>query len=170
MIEALRHLLLENPVGLLFTILAVGYLIGKAKLRGFELGPVTGVLFAGLVFGHRGFELSPHVQTFGFVLFIFSVGFQAGPNFFTMLRREGPRYFLLAVVVAAVRRTSAGPRAVPVGSYPTVARSVSRRVRRAGSATLTAATPGRLPPRRAAGASSSSIRALAARYAASEPW
>jgi putative transport protein len=99
--DAVRHLLLENPVGLLFTILAVGYLIGKAKLRGFELGPVTGVLFAGLVFGHRGYELSPNVQTFGFVLFIFSVGFQAGPSFFTMLRREGPRYFLLAIVVAA---------------------------------------------------------------------
>jgi len=101
MTDAVRHLLLENPVGLLFTILAVGYLIGKAKLRGFELGPVTGVLFAGLVFGPRGYALSPNVQTFGFVLFIFSVGFQAGPSFFTMLRREGPRYFLLSIVVAA---------------------------------------------------------------------
>jgi putative transport protein len=101
MVEAFRHLLLENPVGLLFTILAMGYLIGKANVRGFELGPVTGVLFAGLVFGHRGYEFSPNVQTFGFTLFIFSVGFQAGPNFFTVMRREGPRYFLLAIVVAA---------------------------------------------------------------------
>ena len=100
MIDALNYLLRENPVGLLFTILAAGYLIGKFKVRGFELGPVTGVLFAGLVFGQRGFELGPHVQTFGFVLFIFSVGFQAGPSFFVMLRREGPRYFALAMVVA----------------------------------------------------------------------
>ena len=100
MIDALNYLLRQNPVGLLFTILAAGYLIGKFKVRGFELGPVTGVLFAGLVFGQRGFELSPHVQTFGFVLFIFSVGVQAGPSFFVMLRREGPKYFVLALVVA----------------------------------------------------------------------
>ena len=101
MIEALDHLLRENPVGLLFVILGVGYLIGKTKVRGFELGPVTGVLFAGLVFGHLGFELPPQAQTFGFVLFIFSVGFQAGPGFFEVLRREGAKYFLMAVVVAA---------------------------------------------------------------------
>ena len=101
MADALNYLLRQNPVGLLFTILAAGYLIGKFKVRGFEFGPVTGVLFAGLVFGHYGFELTPHVQTFGFVLFIFSVGFQAGPSFFVMLRREGPKYFALAMVVAS---------------------------------------------------------------------
>jgi len=61
MAEALDHLLRENPVGLLFVILFFGYLIGKFKVRGFELGPVTGVLFSGLVFGLslllvRGFQ------------------------------------------------------------------------------------------------------------------
>jgi putative transport protein len=101
MLEALDHLLRENPVGLLFAILAAGYLIGKTRIRGFEFGSVTGVLFAGLVFGHYGFELGPGVQTFGFALFIFSVGFQAGPSFFEVLRRDGARYFLLAIVVAA---------------------------------------------------------------------
>ena len=101
MIEAMDHLLREHPVGLLFVILAFGYLIGKPRIRGFELGPVTGVLFAGLVFGHLGFEIPPEAQTFGFVLFIFSVGFQAGPGFFEVLRRDGAKYFVLAMVVAA---------------------------------------------------------------------
>ncbi len=101
MIEVLDSLLRENPVVLLFVILAFGYLIGKPQVRGFELGPVTGVLFAGLVFGHLGFELSRESQTFGFVLFIFSVGFQAGPEFFEVLRREGAKYFLMAIAVAA---------------------------------------------------------------------
>jgi putative transport protein len=100
MLEALDLLLRDNPVGLLFVVLAAGYLIGKTRVRGFELGSVTGVLFAGLVFGHYGFELGPGVQTFGFALFIFSVGFQAGPSFFEVLRRDGARYFLLAIVVA----------------------------------------------------------------------
>ncbi len=101
MTEALDHLLRENPVGLLFVILFFGYLIGKFRVRGFELGSVTGVLFSGLVFGHLGYELRPEAQSFGFVLFIFSVGFQAGPGFFEVLRRDGAKYFLLALVVAA---------------------------------------------------------------------
>jgi putative transport protein len=100
MIEALDQLLRQNPVGLLFVILGIGYLIGKTKIRGFELGPVTGVLFAGLVFGHFGFTVSPEAQTFGFVMFIFSVGFQAGPEFFEVLRRDGAKYFLMAMTVA----------------------------------------------------------------------
>jgi putative transport protein len=100
MAESLNELLRENPVGLLFVILFFGYLIGKFRVRGFELGPVTGVLFSGLVFGHLGFEMRPEAQTFGFVLFIFSVGFQAGPGFFEVLRRDGAKYFLLALVVA----------------------------------------------------------------------
>ncbi len=77
-----EQFLRDQPIALLFVILALGYLIGKTKIRGFEFGPVTGVLFAGLVFGHFGFEFIPAVQTFGFVMFIFSVGFQAGPSFF----------------------------------------------------------------------------------------
>jgi putative transport protein len=100
-IELFDRLLREHPIGLLFVILAFGYLIGKTKVRGFELGPVTGVLFAGLVFGHYGYEITPQAQTFGFVMFIFSVGFQAGPGFFEVLRRDGVKYFLMAVVVAA---------------------------------------------------------------------
>ena len=48
MIEALDNLLRQQPVGLLFVVLGVGYLIGKTRVRGFELGPVTGVLFASL--------------------------------------------------------------------------------------------------------------------------
>ena len=72
--EALDQILREQPIALLFVILGAGYLIGKTKVRGFELGAVTGVLFAGLVFGHLGYEMSPTAQTFGFVMFIFSVG------------------------------------------------------------------------------------------------
>jgi len=101
MTQALDHLLREHPVGLLFVVLAVGYLIGKTRIRGFELGSVTGVLFAGLVFGHLGYEIPANAKTFGFVLFIFSVGFQAGPSFFEVVRRDGARYFVLAMVVAA---------------------------------------------------------------------
>jgi putative transport protein len=97
LVEFLR----SNPVGLLFAVLGLGYLLGKTKINGFEIGSISGVLFVGLVFGHFGFEMHPTVQSLGFVLFIFSVGLQAGPGFFSVLRQDGAKYFALAVVIAA---------------------------------------------------------------------
>ena len=84
----LHTFLLEHPVGVLFLIVGIGYLIGRVRIAGIDLGPVTGVLFAGLVFGYYGYELSPTVQTLGFVTFIFCVGVQAGPRFFNVLRTD----------------------------------------------------------------------------------
>lgn len=95
----LHAFLVAHPVGLLFLVIGIGYLIGKARIGSFDLGSVSGVLFAGLVFGYRGYDLSPQTQTMGFVLFIFSVGLQAGPRFFSVLRTDGLRYLSLAVVI-----------------------------------------------------------------------
>jgi putative transport protein len=95
----LHALLKEHPVGLLFLVVGLGYLVGRIRIGGFDFGPVSGVLFVGLVFGHYGYDMSPTVQTMGFVLFIFSVGLQAGPQFFSVLRTDGLRYFALAVVI-----------------------------------------------------------------------
>jgi putative transport protein len=69
----LEEFLRNNPAGMLFTVLGLGYLVGKRKILGFELGSITGVLFVGLVFGHFGYEFNPTLQSIGFVLFIFSV-------------------------------------------------------------------------------------------------
>ena len=90
-----------QPVLALFLILGMGYLIGSVRIGSFSLGPVAGVLFAGLFLGHFDFRMSPGAQAVGFALFIFSVGYQAGPRFFDVLRTDGLRYFLLAVVIAA---------------------------------------------------------------------
>jgi len=90
----------NHPVLLLFILIALGYLIGSPKIRGFSFGPVAGVLFAGLAFGHFGYRLSPDAQALGFALFIFSVGYQAGPRFFDVLKVDGLKYFMLALVIA----------------------------------------------------------------------
>ena len=100
MLGYLMEFMQGNPVALLFAVLGLGYLVGKTTIKGFELGSVTGVLFVGLVFGHLGFTMNPTVQSLGFVLFIFSVGLQAGPSFFAVLRQDGAKYFALAVVIA----------------------------------------------------------------------
>ncbi len=89
-----------QPVLTLFLILGMGYLIGGIRIGSFSLGPVAGVLFAGLFLGHFDFRMNAGAQAVGFALFIFSVGYQAGPRFFDVLRTDGLKYFLLALVVA----------------------------------------------------------------------
>ena len=96
-----------QPVLTLFLILGMGYLIGNIRIGSFSLGPVAGVLFAGLFLGHFEFRMSAGAQAVGFALFIFSVGYQAGPRFFDVLRADGLKYFLLALVVAATGFTIA---------------------------------------------------------------
>ena len=99
-LDALAGLLRDNQALLFFVVLGFGYLLGKIKIKGFEFGPVAGVLFVGLVFGHYGYGNDLPVQSIGFMMFIFSVGVQAGPRFFSVLLQDGLRYFILALVVA----------------------------------------------------------------------
>ena len=99
--EYLDELLHLQPALMLFLIIGLGYLLGNIRIGGFSFGPVAGVLFAGLFLGHFGFRITPGAQAVGFAMFIFSVGYQAGPRFFAVLRQDGLKYFSLAVVVAA---------------------------------------------------------------------
>lgn len=94
------ELLRENPLLLIFTVLGIGYLVGNIRVLGNALGPTIGVLLIGLLFGSRDLTIAPMVGTFGFALFIFSVGLQAGPSFFSAFREDGPRYVILSCVVA----------------------------------------------------------------------
>ena len=83
-----------------FLVIGIGYFIGNLRLGSFSIGSVAGVLFAGLIFGYFGFRISSSSQMVGFALFIFSVGYQAGPGFVAVLKQDGLKYFVLAVVVA----------------------------------------------------------------------
>ncbi|NOR55932.1 MAG: hypothetical protein GQ531_06960 [Sulfurovum sp.] len=83
-----------------FIVLGVGYYIGNIRIGSFSIGAVAGVLFVGLFFGHYGFRISTSGQMIGFALFIFSVGYQAGPGFVAVLKQDALKYFTLALVVA----------------------------------------------------------------------
>jgi putative transport protein len=83
----------------LFIILACGALLGSLSWRGISLG-TAGVLFAALVFGHFGFSVPKAVMDLGLLLFVYSVGLQAGPRFFRMFRKQGFRYVAIGVAVA----------------------------------------------------------------------
>ena len=92
--------LTTQPVFTLFLVLALGHLLGRVRIGSVSFGPVAGVLFAGLFFGYLGLTMAPGAQAVGFALFIFAVGYQAGPQFFEVLRQDGLRYLTLAAIVA----------------------------------------------------------------------
>ena len=90
----------SNMVLMIFAVVSLGLLVGRLKIGPIQLGSTTGVLLIGLLFGHLGFTADPMLGAFGFTVFIFTVGLQAGPTFFSVFFTEGAKYITLAVVVA----------------------------------------------------------------------
>ena len=107
--ESIAHLLL-----LYSFVIAVGVLLGKLKLRGVSFG-VAFILFTGIVVGHFGFtgnlKTIGFVQDFGLILFVYSLGLQVGPSFFTSFRQGGMRMNRLAVYLVLLNL------AVAIGVY-----------------------------------------------------
>ena len=83
-------------------VIAVGVLLGKIKFFGVSLG-VTFVLFTGIVCGHFGFtgntQILNFMQDFGLILFVFCIGLQVGPSFFTSFKKGGVSMNVVAVGV-----------------------------------------------------------------------
>ncbi len=83
-------------------VIAMGVMIGKVKFFGVSLG-VTFVLFVGILVGHLGFSANPELmhfmREFGLILFIYSIGLQVGPGFFSSFKKGGMQQNLLAASV-----------------------------------------------------------------------
>lgn len=98
--ESIAHLLL-----LYSFVIAVGVMLGKLKFRGISLG-VAFILFSGIVAGHFGLtgnlKTIGFVQDFGLILFVYSLGLQVGPSFFTSFRKGGMRMNRLAFYMIAL--------------------------------------------------------------------
>lgn len=101
--EWINELLWGNGVGhailLLSVVIALGIQLGKIKMFGVSLG-ITMVLFVGILLGHFGFQANPVVvqffKEFGLILFVYSVGMQVGPGFFSSFRKGGITLNMLA--------------------------------------------------------------------------
>lgn len=82
-------------------VIAAGIYLGKLKIAGVSLG-VTFVLFMGILMGHFGYEVDEStlkfVREFGLILFIFSIGLQVGPGFFSSFKKGGVTLNGLAVL------------------------------------------------------------------------
>lgn len=96
---------LASTLILLSFVIAAGVFIGKIKFFGVSLG-VTFVLFVGILMGHLGYEIDPgilkFVREFGLILFIFSIGLQVGPSFFSSFKEGGIRLNGLAMLAIAL--------------------------------------------------------------------
>jgi putative transport protein len=99
------NLLDQNPILLIFVALAIGLAFGKIRFGNLQLGNSIGVLIASLVMGHLGFSFNAEALTIGFMLFIYCVGIEAGPNFFGIFFRDGKHYLILSLVVLVTALT-----------------------------------------------------------------
>ena len=89
-----------HSVLILSLVIAFGIMLGKVKIAGISLG-VTWILFVGIVFGHFNLSLNEHLlhflKEFGLILFVYSIGLQVGPGFFSAFKKGGFTLNILAV-------------------------------------------------------------------------
>lgn len=78
------NLLSANDVLLLFVVLSLGLCLGKLRIGSIQLGSSIGVLVMSLLLGEQHFAINTSALSLGFMLFIFCVGIEAGPNFFSI--------------------------------------------------------------------------------------
>ena len=94
-----------HSVLILALVIALGIALGKLKIGGIRLG-VTWILFVGIAFSHFGMQLNEHlvhfVKEFGLILFVYSIGLQVGPSFFSSFKKGGMTLNLLAVGIVVL--------------------------------------------------------------------
>jgi len=96
-------------ISLLSLVAILGLGIGHIRLRGVSLG-IGGVLFGGIIVGHfltrQNFALNEHtmhfIQEFGLILFVYTIGIQVGPGFFSSLRQSGLRLSGVAMAIVGL--------------------------------------------------------------------
>ncbi|MCK9320623.1 MAG: transporter, partial [Bacteroidales bacterium] len=90
--------LLLTPYFALFLIIILGFILGAVKIKGIKLD-VSAILFVAMVFGYYGLEFPDTLKQIGLVLFIFTIGFQAGPSLFETFRKDGKKLVALATII-----------------------------------------------------------------------
>lgn len=104
-----------QAVVVLSLISAIGLGLGKVRIFGVSLG-VTFVFFAGIISGHFGLSIDPqmlnYAESFGLILFVYALGLQVGPGFFSSFRKGGVQLNMLALGVVLI-----GTLMVVLGSY-----------------------------------------------------
>lgn len=82
----------------LFLIICIGYIIGNIKFKGISLD-ISAIIFVALVFGHHGIMMPKIIEKIGLILFVYTIGIQAGPGFFDSFKKQGRTLVVMAAVV-----------------------------------------------------------------------
>ena len=99
----LLHTFFEKvPMAALFISIALGYWVGNFQLGKFKLGGMSGTLLAAVLIGQVGVPVDPVVKQISFALFIYSMGYVTGPEFFASLNRKTVNQLHLALVSGIV--------------------------------------------------------------------
>ncbi|MDR1678382.1 MAG: aspartate-alanine antiporter [Prevotellaceae bacterium] len=102
MIDWFIKTLQNNPELAIFLALALGFAVGKIKIKGFTLGNVTSVLLMGVLVGQLNIAVSPLVKSVFFLLFLFAVGFSVGPQFVHSLKKEGLPQIAFTLILCTI--------------------------------------------------------------------
>lgn len=100
--EWIEHVLRDNPSLAVFLTLGVGFFIGQLKYKSFSLGTVTSVLLVGVLVGQLDIPVPGPMKDVFFLLFLFSIGYSVGPQFFRALRGDGLKQVLFGAVVCVL--------------------------------------------------------------------
>ena len=96
---------IAHTVLVLSLVIAGGVLLSKVKIGGISLG-VTWILFVGIAAGHFGMTVDHNtlhfIKEFGLILFVFSIGLQVGPGFFSSFKEGGIKMVSCAAAVVAL--------------------------------------------------------------------
>ena len=94
-----------HSVMILALVITLGLSLGKLRVKGVSLG-LAWILFIGLIFGHYSLNLDEHLlhflKEFGLILFVYSIGLEVGPGFFSSFKNGGKSLNLLSIIVIAL--------------------------------------------------------------------
>ncbi len=82
----------------LFVIICLGFILGSIKIKGISLD-ISAIIFVALIFGHYGVVMPSIIGKLGLILFIYTIGMQAGPGFFESFQKQGRDLFILATII-----------------------------------------------------------------------
>ena len=93
---------IAHTILLFAVVIGLGLYLGKFKVKGVSIGS-TWILFVGIIISHLGLRAHPVIlaflKDFGLILFVFSIGLQVGPGFFSSFKKGGVRLNLLAALL-----------------------------------------------------------------------
>jgi len=115
--------LLNSPIVTLFLILAIGIIVGQISIKGISLD-ISAIILVAIVFGHFGFSVPPILQDLGLLLFIYSIGVQAGPGFLSSMKSQGRVLLSLATLALSAAAIMAGTLSYLYGLEPAFAAGV----------------------------------------------